>query len=217
MRAKRLKIIFEDADLLVVDKPAGLLTSTVPRERRPTLLAMVREYVAAREPRARVGLIHRLDRDASGLLVFSKNNLAYQSLKTQFFHHSVEREYLALTDGVPNPREGKIESRLEERADGTVYSTRDPRKGQRAVTYFEVIEHNRKHALVRVRLETGRKHQIRAQFAERKTPIVGDVVYGKTKAARLMLAAIKLGFEHPRTARKVELSLQVPDGFSLSP
>ena len=116
------RIVHEDADVLVVDKPAGMLTSTVPRERRPTLLAAVRAYVLAREPRARVGLIHRLDRDASGLLVFSKNDAAYQSLKSQFFHHTVERVYLAVTEGVPNPREGRIASRLEERADGTVYS-----------------------------------------------------------------------------------------------
>src|SRR5687767_4753603 len=135
----RLAVVHEDADMLVVNKPAGLLTSTVARERRPTLLAMVREYVAVREPRARVGLIHRLDRDASGLLVFSKNDAAYRSLKTQFFRHTVERVYLAVTQGVPNPRKGRIESRLEERADGTAYSTQQSGKGERAITHYEVI------------------------------------------------------------------------------
>lgn len=216
------RIVHEDGDLLVVDKPAGLLTSTVPGERRPTLLAAVREYVLAREPRARVGLIHRLDRDASGLLVFSKSDLAYRSLKTQFFKHTVERVYLAVTNGVPNPRAGRIESRLEERADGTVYSTREPGNGERAVTHYEVVEHAGKRAVVRVRLETGRKHQIRVHLAQRGTPIVGDRVYGRDAdedgpAARLMLVAVKLAVVHPRTGKPAAWELRVPEGFAISP
>src|SRR5262245_66217776 len=106
----RMRIIHEDVDILVVAKPAGLLTSTVPRERRPTLLKMVREYAAQHDPRARVGLIHRLDRDASGLLVFSKNHDAYESLKRQFFRHTVDRIYLAVVRGRLNPPAGKIRS-----------------------------------------------------------------------------------------------------------
>jgi 23S rRNA pseudouridine1911/1915/1917 synthase len=208
------RVVYEDDDVLVVDKPAGLLTSTVPRERRPTLLAAVRAYVMARQPRARVGLIHRLDRDASGLLVFSKNDAAYQSLKSQFFRHSVERVYLAVTDGVPNPRQGRINSRLEERADGTVYSTRDPRKGERAVTHYEVVEVAGKRALVRVRLETGRKHQIRVHLAQRGTPIVGDQMYGEGEsAARLLLAAVRLRIDHPRTGESVSWEVELPAGF----
>src|SRR5437879_4341471 len=107
-----LVIVYEDVDVLVVNKPAGLLTSTVARERRPTLLKMVREYAAEIEPRARVGLIHRLDRDASGLLVFSKNHQAYQSLKSQLFHHTVDRIYVAAVKGKLHPPVGRIESRL---------------------------------------------------------------------------------------------------------
>ena len=212
------RIMFEDDDVLVVDKPAGLLTSTVPRERRPTLLAAVRGYVMAQAPRARVGLIHRLDRDASGLLVFSKDDLAYQSLKSQFFHHTVERVYLAVTQGVPNPRQGRIESRLQERADGTVYSTRAASKGERAVTHYEVIESAGKRALVRVRLETGRKHQIRVHLAQRGTPIVGDAMYGKSDddADRLMLAAVKLEFAHPRSGESMCFEVNPPKGFTFS-
>ena len=217
------RTVHEDADLLVVDKPAGLLTSTVPGERRPTLLAAVRAYVASREPRARVGLIHRLDRDAAGLLVFSKSDLAYQSLKTQFFHHTVERVYLAVTAGVPNPRAGRIESRLEERADGTVYTTRVHAKGQRAVTHYEVVEHDgrRRRALVRVRLETGRKHQIRVHLAERGTPIVGDPLYARGTGKRgdtepaggLRLIAARLAIVHPRTGESAAWEIEPPAGF----
>jgi 23S rRNA pseudouridine1911/1915/1917 synthase len=220
------EVVHEDADLLVVNKPAGLLTSTVPGERRPTLLAAVRAYVADRDPRARVGLIHRLDRDAAGLLVFSKSDLAYQSLKTQFFHHTVERVYLAVTVGVPHPPAGRIESRLEERADGTVYTTRAHAKGQRAVTHYEVIERGgggggaRAHALVRVRLETGRKHQIRVHLAERGTPILNDPVYGRDTAGTpapqtpgMRLLAARLAVVHPRTGEPASWQVEPPPGF----
>jgi 23S rRNA pseudouridine1911/1915/1917 synthase len=211
------RIVHEDEDVLIVDKPPGLLTSTVAREKRPTLLAAVRTYVLSREPRARVGLIHRLARDACGVLVLSISDEAYQSLKSQFFHHRVTREYLAITEGIPSPREGRIVSWLLERADGTVYSTRESRRGERAVTHFQVIETSKARALVRVRLETGRKHQIRVHLAQRKTPIVGDSVYGgKKDAPRLMLIAVKLGFEHPRTGKTVEFELQPPKEFQAS-
>lgn len=215
-RAAKLpfQIVHEDADLIVVDKPPGLLTSTVPGERRPTLLAAVRDYVKSNEPRGRVGLIHRLDRDASGLLVFSKSDMAYRSLKTQFFKHAVERVYLAVTTGVPNPKSGRIESRLEERADGTVYSTRESGKGERAVTHYETIGREGKQGIVRVRLETGRKHQIRVHLAQRGTPIVGDVMYGKDDdARRLMLAAVTLGFMHPRTGKPALYRIEAPKEF----
>jgi RluA family pseudouridine synthase len=200
------RVVHEDRDILVVDKPAGLLTSTVPREKRPTLLAAVRQYVKIREPRARVGLIHRLDRDASGLLVFSKNNDAYVSLKRQFLKHSVDRIYLALVHGVPTPREGTIVSLLTERADGTVHSTRDVRRGERAITHYQTLEQRKGTSLVRVRLETGKKHQIRVHLAERGVPIVNDPIYGgenEMSNGRLMLAAVELMLDHPRTGRRL--------------
>ena len=213
-----LEIVFEDADLLVVNKPPGLLTSTTPREPRPTLLAAVREYVAAQDRRVRVGLIHRLDRDASGLLVFTKSDPAYRSLKTQFFKHDVERVYLAVTQGVPNPPTGRIESTLSERIDGTVHSIKQVGRGEHAVTDYEVVRTVCKRALVRVTLQTGRKHQIRVHLRERGTPIVGDRVYGyQDKGAlaepRLMLAAVRLSITHPRTGERTTFELPTPDAF----
>jgi len=207
-----LKIIFEDDDVLVVDKPAGLLTSTVPKEKRPTALAIVRDYVAATHPKARLGLIHRLDRDAAGLLVFSKSHVAYDSLKTQFFKHTVERVYEATVHGKPNPPSGTIESHLLERADGSVHSTDRHAKGQRAITYYEVLETSGKRSRVRVRLQTGRKHQIRVHLSERDCPIVGDRVYGRDDddAPHLMLAAVELAFDHPRTGQRVTFRSTAP-------
>ena len=198
-----LKLVHEDEDVLVIDKPAGLLTSTGPRERRPTALAIVREYVQATSSRARLGLIHRLDRDAAGLLVFSKSDLAYQSLKTQFFKHTVERVYQAVVRGTPNPKKGRIDSRLVERADGTMRSTDEHAQGERAITDYEVVEQRKGEATLRVTLHTGRKHQIRLQLSERGWPIVGDVVYGQGESGGLQLRAIRLAFDHPRTGRRV--------------
>lgn len=213
----RLRIVYEDLDLIVVDKPAGLLTSTVARERRPTLLAAVRAHVAKSDARARVGLIHRLDRDASGLLVFSKNNQAYRSLKSQFFHHSVTREYAAVVDGTPTPLKGRIESRLAERADGVVHTTTRLNHGQIAITDYEVLKAEAGKSFLRVTLHTGRKHQIRVHLAGRGVPIVGDQVYGPSahKLGRLMLTATRLVIQHPRTGKPSEFVLPLPREFPI--
>ena len=209
----RLKVVFEDEDVLVIDKPAGLLTSTVPNEKRPTALALVRAYVAETSPKSRVGLIHRLDRDAAGLLVFSKSHAAYDSLKTQFFKHTVDRVYEATVHGRPNPPAGSIDTHLLERADGTVYSTDRHATGQRAITHYETIETTAtkpKRSRLRVRLQTGRKHQIRVHLSERGCPIVGDRVYGPADGddgPRLMLTAVELAFNHPRTGKRMSFKL----------
>jgi 23S rRNA pseudouridine1911/1915/1917 synthase len=214
-----LQLVHEDEDVLVVNKPPGLLTSTIPREPRPTALAIVRAYVESSDPRARVGLIHRLDRDAGGLLVFSKNNDAYESLKTQFFKHTVERVYEAVVHGTPNPLSGRIESRLVERADGSIRSTDEHAKGQRAITDYELLKPAGKGlSVIRLTLLTGRKHQIRVHLSERGWPIVGDTVYGDTTddtrgnpkgddKTGLMLRAVALAFDHPRTGKRVRFEL----------
>jgi 23S rRNA pseudouridine1911/1915/1917 synthase len=207
------KIVHEDADVIVIDKPAGLLTSTVPREKRPTALAILRDNVGQREPAARVGLIHRLDRDASGLLVFSKNHEAFRSLKQQFFKHTVDRIYTAVVFGKPNPANGRIDSRLVELPDGSVHSTKREDHGERAISDYQVLRTAGDLSLVRVILFTGRKHQIRVHLAERGTPILGDSVYGSKDAppaSRLLLAATALSFSHPQNNKRVRFELDLP-------
>ena len=210
-----LDIVYEDADLLVVNKPPGLLTSTGPKERRPTLLAQVQEYLPRSDSRARVGLIHRLDRDASGILIFSKNDRAYRSLKSQFFEHTVVREYAVVVHGLPEPASDRISSRLVERADGAVYSTRQKGRGELAVTDYEVIETRGDQSLLRVTLQTGKKHQIRVHLSERGNPVVGDVVYGreKEKSPRLLLLARRLEIVQPRSGQSMTFELPLPREF----
>jgi 23S rRNA pseudouridine1911/1915/1917 synthase len=210
-----LERIHEDEDILVIHKPAGLLTSTGPREPRPTAIGVIRKYLAEKEPRARAGVIHRLDRDASGLLVFSKNNAAYESLKKQFFEHSVERVYTAVVHGVLAPPAGRIESDLFELADGTVRTTRIPHKGQHAITEYQTIKTVGGPggvSLVRVTLLTGRKHQIRTHLEQKGHPIVGDPVYGEVKddKSHLLLAATSLSLTHPRTGQRLTFEIPLP-------
>jgi 23S rRNA pseudouridine1911/1915/1917 synthase len=211
-----LEPLFEDEHLLVIHKPAGVLTSTTPREKRPTALAMVTRYLESNDPRARVGLIHRLDRDASGLLVFSKNEPAYESLKRQFFEHTVRREYVAITRAVPTPLEGRIESSLVEQPDGSVRSTLKLGKGQHAVTEYKTIARAKGQAALWVKLHTGRKHQIRAHLTERGVSIMGDPMYGpRDRAPRLMLANVILEFQHPATGKTLHYEIPIPAQFPL--
>ncbi len=214
--AQPLRIVFEDQDLLVVDKPAGLLTSTVVREKRATALAILRRYLAATDPRARLGLIHRLDKDACGLLVFSKNDLAYRSLKSQFFKHSVERIYVAITDGLPTPPAGRVQNRLVELPDGSVRQSHRPGQGETATTDYRLIAKGNGQAAARVELRTGRKHQIRVHLSQRGAAIVGDSVYNsKSTPGRLMLSAVVLGFVHPRSGQAMQFEQMIPKDFPI--
>lgn len=201
--------VYEDEDFLVVNKPRGMLTASGPRDKRPTLWGTVQAY--GDRNRLQVGIIHRLDRDASGLLVFSKNDPSYQSLKRQFYQHTVERMYMAIVQGRPTSTKGRIRNRLAEWKDGTVHITSRRDKGEEAISDFEVISKERHHALVRVKLETGRKHQIRVHMATLGSPIVGDEVYNpKAKGEGLMLVAVRLCFDHPRTGKRMEFDVDLP-------
>ena len=208
---RSLRVIFEDDDLIVVNKGPGVLSSTVPGERRPTIAAQVEQHVAGNR-RARIGIIHRLDRDAAGILIFSKNPAAFDSLKEQFFHHTVTRQYLALVHGKIDPPEGSITSRLVEYADGTVHSTARKDKGQIAKTDYKTLASAKGRTLVQLTLQTGRKHQIRVQLTDRGNPIVGDRVYGPHPpvVGPMRLVAVRLEVDHPRTGKRMVFQIDPP-------
>lgn len=211
-----LELVHEDDDILVVVKPAGLLTSTTPQESRPTALAIAERHCAWRRGRATAVLVHRLDLDASGLLLFAKNIESRNSLKDQFFEHEVDRRYVAVVLGVPEAASGRIESRLVERADGTMRRAEGPDEGQRAVTHYQVARSERDSAELRVRLETGKKHQIRVHLASIGHPVAGDRLYRgqHPRATRLLLHACELSFEHPGTGKKVRFESPPPPEFA---
>ncbi|GJE17959.1 Ribosomal large subunit pseudouridine synthase D [Methylobacterium marchantiae] len=234
-----LVIVHEDDDLIVIDKPAGLVVHPAPGHDAGTLvnglIAHCGESLSGIGGVRRPGIVHRLDKDTSGLLVVAKNDLAHKGLTAQFADHGrsgpLERAYLALTWGAPEPRMGTIDVNLarSQRNREKIAVVR-PDEGRIAITHYlveEILDAGTEVALVRCRLETGRTHQIRVHLSHRGHPLLGDSVYGnafKTKAARLgeaaraklgvlgrqALHAALLGFEHPRTGETLRFESPIP-------
>lgn len=208
----RVKVLFEDDELIVVEKPCGLLTVATERERSKTLYAMLFEYVKRKRPPEKLFVVHRLDREASGLLVFAKTDPAKHHLQQQFKNHSAARKYVALVEGRLRTDRKTIQSFLAENAAHRVYSVEDARKGKLAVTHLRVLKRSPQTTLIEVRLESGRKHQIRVHLAEQGHPILGDKAYGSrmNPIRRLALHACSLAFEHPRTGQSLQFESACP-------
>jgi 23S rRNA pseudouridine1911/1915/1917 synthase len=218
------RIAWEDAHVVVLDKPSGV--SSVPYEKREsgTAMDLVRALWRAEGRRATVTplhVVHRIDKETSGLLAFAKTKLAERGLEALFRAHDVERTYLCVAHGRVSDR--RIESRLvTDRGDGLRGSTRVPNQGKRAVTHVRAVEHLRDATLCEVRLETGKTHQIRIHLAEDGHPLVGEKVYIRDwlkhereplLASRLLLHAATLGFVHPVTRKQVRLESPLPPEF----
>jgi RluA family pseudouridine synthase len=216
MSLDRIQVVFEDESLVVVDKPAGLLTMGTETERSRTVYAALREAANRKRPPEKIFIVHRLDREASGLLVFAKTIEAKEGLQEQFKDHSAGRRYVAVVDGRVTPENFTIRSYLAENAAFRVYSTRRSGEGKLAVTHVHVVKAKPKATLVEVRLETGRKHQIRVHLAERGHPIVGDKVYGSRSnpIRRMALHAAQLDFRHPATGKPMHFESRYPKAFS---
>jgi 23S rRNA pseudouridine1911/1915/1917 synthase len=225
MRARRVRddalprelIVHLDTQIVVVRKPAGI--STVPYDANETgTLAELVEAALKRKggAHAPLGIVHRIDKETSGLVVFARTLTAKRALKQQFRIHSVRRRYLALAHGRVAP--GTLKSRLvKDRGDGRRGSTENQNLGREAVTHVRALEALRGATLVECRLETGRTHQIRIHLAESGHPLVGERVYSKNfqhaliAAPRLMLHAFELGFEHPTTGEPLHFEQEMPD------
>ncbi len=236
-RATDVRIVHVDAELVVVDKPAGMKTLRHASERgwpearkglQPTLDEAVARLLTERERRTRqprrlrrhrVRSVHRLDRDTSGLLVFARSAEAERSLVEQFSAHTVDRVYHAVVEGSPPAQ--RIETRLvRDRGDGLRGSTGDPQAGKPAITHIRPLEALGAYTLVECRLETGRTHQIRIHLSEQGYPVCGETKYthplggtprrDPSRAPRLALHAAELGFTHPATGERLHFAMPLP-------
>lgn len=209
-----LAILHEDAAVIVVLKANGLLTVATERERETTAQAYLNVYLKEKGEE-RIHVVHRLDRETSGVLVFAKTFEAREALKEKFAEHDVDRVYVAIVEGELTPPSGTIRSFLRERKDLRMESVDAHPDAKLAVTHYRTIESNGKLSMLEIRLETGRKNQIRTHLTEAGHPVVGDRLYGSTinPLGRLGLHAKLLGFDHPVTGKRLVFTAPLPKVF----
>lgn len=204
-----IPVIYEDEALIAVNKPAGLLSVATDTEKENTAYRMLKQ---GRE--GSLFVVHRLDKDTSGVLLFAKSSAVRDKLQENWTD-TPRREYIAICQGIFEEKQGRIETQLRESSTHFVYSAQSG--GQRAVTYYEVIKENRSWSLLRVLLETGKKNQIRVHFSELGHPVAGDKKYGfrGNGMNRLMLHASELEIVHPVSGKHVTIKAPLPVGFKL--
>ena len=210
-----LTVLHEDNDVIVVFKAHGILTVPTERERDTTVQAYLNAYLGAGKGKERIQVVHRLDRETSGVLVFAKNAYAREQLKEQFAAHTTERVYVAVVEGEMDPEAGTFRSYLREMRDLKMVSVDAHPDAKFAVTHYRTLETNGRYSMLEVTLETGRKNQIRAHLSEAGHPVVGDRMYGSevNPLGRLGLHAKLLGFDHPVTRKRMLFTAPVPKGF----
>jgi len=213
---KGIIILHEDRDMIVVDKAPGMLTMGTDREKERTAYYGITDYVRKGNPKSphRVFIVHRLDRDVSGILLFAKSEAAKKNLQGQW--DEVEKHYLALVHGTPKEPEGTFTSYLVENGVYNVHSTTNPKQGKLSHTQYKVLGHSKGVSLLDINLVTGRKHQIRVHLSENNLPIVGDKKYSDrhTNVRRLALHAKSIAFRHPHSGEPCFFETRIPHLFS---
>lgn len=204
---KDVKVLFNDDNLVVVEKPAGLLSVETETSFRKSLHAVLKEEF---RPHL-VYVVHRLDRDVSGVMLYAKNQKSFASLKKQLAERTLKREYGALVSGVMEEKEGTWETYLVE---DTHLNVRSSYTGELARTHYKVLKRGKKATLLKIDLDTGRKHQIRVHCKEAGHPLVGDKRYGGHPSDRLMLHATRLTFVHPVTGKTMVFTRPLPEVFT---
>ena len=208
-----VKPVYEDGDFVAIDKPAGLLSVESDKQTECAYGYMLK-YLQSKEKTSRPFILHRIDKETSGVLVFAKNIKLHSMLKMHWNEQVQTREYYAVVEGVMTEKSGTLVDYLKENATNLVYATGDP-TGQKAITHYEVLAENAQYSLLRVKIDTGRKNQIRVQMKAHGNPVVGDDKYGSTKnpLGRLGLHASKLEFIHPVSKELITITAPVPATF----
>lgn len=215
-KSNKLRIMFEDDYLIVIDKTAGLLSMGTDREKEQTAYRILSEYVKKDDMRNRIFIVHRLDRETSGVMLFAKTANAQTILQRDWDNMVLDRKYCAIIEGVPEKTSGELRSYLAENNAMNVYST-NPEEGRLAITQYKVIKSKGRYSMVELTLLTGRKNQIRVHMSEFGFPIAGDKKYGArtSPAKRLMLHAMKLQFVHPMTRENLIFETPIPSKFKM--
>lgn len=213
--AKNIDIIYEDKDIIVINKPSGLLTVATEKEKNKTAYHLVMEYLKKKNKNNRIFIIHRLDKDTSGIIMFAKNERAKHLYQDNWNDIVKKRCYYAVIAGKMENKEGTIKSYLKENGN-MVYSVKD-RSGKLAITEYKVLKERENISLLDINLKTGRKNQIRVHMKENKTPILGDLKYGeKSKLInRLALHAYKLELINPVTKKLLTFEINMPNEFKM--
>lgn len=209
-----LHIVWEDDDLIVVNKKSGLMSVSSDRVKERTAYHLLSDYVKKSDPKNKIFVLHRLDRDTSGLMMFAKNQRVQKALQSNWNSAITQRAYVAVVEGKPEKDSDLIVSNLVENAKMQVYVAVDG-DGKEAITRYHVLHSNGHYSLLELDLETGRKNQIRVQMESIGHPIAGDYKYGAETdpAGRLMLHARRLFFIHPATGEEMRFETRIPDAF----
>lgn len=217
VKIKGIKILHEDDDVIVIEKEAGLLSIASEKENQMTAYRRLADYVQSIHPKNRIFVVHRIDRDTSGIMMFAKSKEVQQKLQNAWQDVVSERTYIALVEGTVNEG-GTITSWLTENKAFMVRSSRNPNKGKKAVTHYNVLKSNRSLSLLQVNLETGRKNQIRVHMQDLGHPIVGDKKYGSQSnpIRRIGLHAHAIRFKHPTTRESLRFESKIPSSFTRS-
>ena len=208
-----LKIIYEDNALVVINKEAGLLTIATDKEKRETAYSIVSEYLKDSDPKSRVFVLHRLDRETSGLMMFAKDKEVQEIMQKNWDDIILTRSYVAVVEGTLSPEEGSIVSWLTEDKNYVMHSSFIDNGGQKAITHYRTLKANDHFSLIELNLETGRKNQIRVHLQHVGHPIIGDKKYGSRAnlIKRVALHANELTFVHPITRENLQFKLGIPE------
>ncbi len=208
-------IIFEDDDLIVIDKIAGLLSISTDKEKRATVYSLLSNHVKKQNRENKIFVVHRLDRETSGLMLFAKSEEVKYHLQELWNQTIKERSYIAVVEGAVEKPEGVITSYLTEGKTFKVHSSQNPKNGKKAITNYKIIKKSKNYTLLKVNLETGRKNQIRVHLQDIGHSVVGDKKYGAVgnPLKRLGLHAQQLSFTHPITGKKLNFETKIPGLF----
>lgn len=214
-RISKLKILYEDDELVVINKPNGLLSIATDKEKEITAYRLMMDYVQEENAKNRVFVCHRLDKETSGVLIFAKNEELRDALQDSWNDIVKTREYIAICEGIFDKKEGTKISYLLPTKTNLMFSSHKPNDGQKAITHYQVISENEEFSLVRVKIDTGRKNQIRVHMKDLGHKVVGDDKYGSEKDPifRLGLHARVLEFDHPLKDKHFKFIAETPKEF----